>query len=438
LKEEELFELKVLFLGELATGYREARKAQERLLRKPGDRKAVEALRGFFHRVAGPAQSIELTVLGCLASVAERAATVLLQGKGDQHETAQMFADALAGVSWVLDHHGAAGAERPLRESESSSGALGDALAEGRELSKVLVIDDDAFSAGLIDSTLRGAGFVSSFCCDPRQAMDKISEELPDLIILDVMMPELDGFELCRRVRNHPAMQFTPIVFVTRKGDVEQRIRGLEVGGNDYIAKPFEPRELIARVRSHLLRLATLREMAVRDGLTRCFNHKYFKTRLEQEIARARRYGLELSVFMLDADHFKRVNDQHGHAAGDVVLAHLANVIAACVRGTDIVARYGGEEFGLILIQAGRAESEIIADRMRDRVGRHPFMVPDAAGTPLAVPVTVSIGVAQYAKTDSLATLLQRADSALYAAKNAGRNRVMFAAPPSIAPPPAS
>jgi diguanylate cyclase (GGDEF)-like protein len=186
------------------------------------------------------------------------------------------------------------------------------------------------------------------------------------------------------------------------------------------------------------VRLAALREMAVRDGLTRCFNHKYFKMRLDQEIARARRYDQELSIAMLDVDHFKQVNDSQGHAAGDTVLAHLSNVIAASVRGTDVVARYGGEEFAMILIQAGRREAEIIAQRMRERVEGHKFVVPlsrqDSSREPtttVAIRLTVSIGVAQFAKTDSSATLLQRADAAVYAAKAAGRNRVILAAAPN-------
>jgi len=254
-----------------------------------------------------------------------------------------------------------------------------------------------------------------------------IEEELPDLIVMDVVMPEVDGFELCRRVRQHPAMQFTPIIFVTRKGDVEQRVRGLEVGGNDYISKPFEPRELVARVRSHLLRLANLREMAIRDGLTRCFNHKYLRMRLDQEVSRARRYTHPLAFAMLDADNFKTVNDTWGHATGDIVLVQLANVVAASLRTTDVVARYGGEEFALIMVHAGVKEAELVCDRIRERVAAHQF-IASGDKQEQRIPMTVSIGIAEFAqKTDSWKSLIQRADQALYAAKEAGRNQVRIA-----------
>jgi diguanylate cyclase (GGDEF)-like protein len=295
-----------------------------------------------------------------------------------------------------------------------------------RVLSKVLVIDDDPFSAGLIDSCLRSAGFMSVTCSDPERALEVINGELPDLIILDVVMPKVDGFDLCRRVRSHPALQFTPVIFVTRKGDVEQRVRGLEVGGNDYIAKPFEPQELIARVRSHLIRLAALREVAIRDGLTRCYNHKYFKVRLAQEIARAKRYQSALTIGMLDVDHFKTVNDSYGHIAGDAVLAHLSGIVVASVRSTDVVGRYGGEEFGLLLVQAGAEEAAIITNRLRERVAGQRFPLPELPSGPAAldIPVTVSIGVAQLIDDDDLESLLHRADQALYEAKAAGRNQV--------------
>jgi len=430
LTSEETFELKLLFLRALADGYRRARAAQERLLHAPNDSSAAEQLRDFFHRIAGTAHAVQFNLLGYSASICERVAGGLSRGTGmSVTDSMQLLADGLAGVATVLDEFASGQSERPLpRSGEDLAGlALPEAVSEGRELSKILVIDDDRFSAALIDNCLRSAGFMSSYCCDPRRALTMIEEELPDLIVMDVVMPEVDGFELCRRVRQHPAMQFTPIIFVTRKGDVEQRVRGLEVGGNDYIAKPFEPRELVARVRSHLLRLANLREMAIRDGLTRCFNHKYLRMRLDQEVSRARRYTHPLAFAMLDADNFKTVNDTWGHATGDLVLVQLANVVAASLRTTDVVARYGGEEFALIMVHAGVKEAELVCGRIRERVAAHQFLVSGDKQDE-RIPVTVSIGIAEFAqKTDSWKSLIQRADQALYAAKEAGRNKVRIA-----------
>jgi diguanylate cyclase (GGDEF)-like protein len=432
LPSDAIFELKLVFLRELESAYAQARDAQDRLLSSGGDQKALHQLKNFFHRIAGTAHAVEFTELGYLCAIAERMAELTAAAALPLEKVVAGFADALAAVAHVLDSHGAGKVDRPLPRPQqvATIGLLqpSDSGAE-RVLSKILVIDDDPFSANLIDGCLRAAGFMSSYCCQPEQALGTIASELPDLIILDVVMPGLDGFDLCRRVRTHPALQFTPVIFVTRKGDLEQRVRGLEVGGNDYIAKPFEPQELVARVRSHLQRLAALRDMAVRDGLTRCYNHKYFKMRMEQEIARARRYKLELALGILDIDHFKNVNDSHGHPAGDAALVHMANLIGLSVRSTDVVARYGGEEFGILLVQAGDAEASIITNRIRERIAHNRFALPSLSvgGEMVQVPVTVSIGVARFSPSDNLQTLLERADRALYEAKNNGRNQVRVA-----------
>ncbi|HEY5927323.1 MAG TPA: diguanylate cyclase [Kofleriaceae bacterium] len=423
------FELKLAFLRELEKSYREARGHYELLLRHPEHKEALAGITSFCHKLAGTAESVGLHVLGRLANAGETVAQWLGNGVVLPRDSSlRLFGDVLEGAASCLEEKGlltVSSERRSFQSASSTAGLLQPSLAgDERVLSKVLIVDDDPFSARMIHGCLRDAGFLSSYCCDANEALNIVISELPDLIVLDVAMPGMDGFNLCRRVRSHPALQFTPVIFVTRRGDLEQRVKGLEVGGNDYIAKPFEPQELVARVRSHLVRLAELRSMAVRDGLTRCFNHKYFKMRLEQEAARALRYEEPLTVAMLDIDHFKQVNDRHGHPTGDEVLRHLANVVMATVRSTDVVARYGGEEFGLLFVQSGLPEASIIANRIRERVAKSSFAVEEAS-----VQISVSIGLAQYAAKEDITALIKRADSALYRAKEGGRNQVAVDSP---------
>ena len=421
---DEAFELKLIFLRELGSGHVAAKAALEQLRKDPSDRAAVVELRNFFHKLAGNAAAVDLALLGRLAAACETAADALLEGTlAAEKHALQIFVEGMGGVASVLEGEVRAGtAEQPE----------GQPVQEGQPrpagaVSRILVIDDDPFSARLVDGVLRAAGFESSFVCEPDRAFDAIRQGNPDLIILDVVMPQMDGFRLCQRVRAHPGLQLTPIIFVTRKGDVEQRVRGLQVGGNDYVAKPFEPQELVARVRSHLQRLAELRELAVRDGLTRCYNSKYFKMRLETELARARRSNLDLTLGLLDVDYFKKINDSYGHPAGDAVLAHLASILTASVRSADVVARYGGEEFCFLLVEAALPEASIITERLRERIARHRFEVPALDGDMLTLGATVSIGLAPFKTGDTPHSILQRADSALYEAKNSGRNRVWVA-----------
>jgi diguanylate cyclase (GGDEF)-like protein len=424
------FELKLAFLRELDAEFRLARTAYDQLTKRPRDPQALSQLDSFFHKIAGTAEAVGLPLLGSLAAVCERLMRLTIDGQlGKPEQLVSLVADALMGVASVLEQHGVSPQELPRARFQIESWSVTQPAAAGDErlLSKVLVVDDDPFGASVIDSCLRAAGFLSSYVCNAEKALDQILAELPDLIILDVVMPRLDGFELCRRVRAHPALRFTPVIFVTRKDDVEQRVRGLEVGGNDYVAKPFEPSELIARVRSHLQHLAVLRDMAIRDGLTRCYNHKYFKARLVEEVSRARRYEAPLTVAMLDIDRFKEVNDKFGHLAGDSVLAQLSTIMVASLRSTDVVARYGGEEFGMLLIQSGADEATIVTNRLRERIASQRFALPDTASeeAPPEIVVTVSIGVAQLdVKNDDPTSLIQRADNALYEAKTSGRNQV--------------
>jgi len=421
------FELKATFLRELDEGLEIATAAFEKLKKEPGDLAALDVVGHFFHRIAGTAHSVEYPTLGRVGMLCEGLVDHLKELPAAQRPSGvTLFSDGLGAVDELLEEHRVPGIRKPVPPS-----APGLARTEPA-LSRILIIDDDPYSAGLVDGCLRAAGFVSSCCSDPQQALAVIEAELPDLIILDAVMPGLDGFEVCRRIRKHPALAFTPVIFLTRKGDVEQRVRGLEVGGNDYIGKPVEPQQLVARVRSHLQKLATLQDMAVRDSLTRAFNHKHFKLRVEQELMRTRRYETPFAVALIDADHFRTLNDTWGHAAGDAALVNLANLVAAGVRSSDVVARYGGEEFGLLLIEAGGKEASIVTTRLKERIASEPFLLPEP-GEGVAAPkvkVTVSIGIAEACINDSLQSLLTRAEAALGQAKKEGRDRVCLAPRP--------
>lgn len=427
LSQVELSELTAVFVRELQGRSMSVRAAYARLTDRPLDEAALTVLRDFFHTIAGTARSVGMAELGAVCSIAQRIAGWVMAGAVPIDKARPAFADALTVIEGVLNGQ----AERPAFPPPDVVAPKLVVSPATQGLERVLIIDDDLTSARLIDGVLRRAGFVSSYCCKPELALSTIHGELPDLIILDVVMPVFDGFELCRKVRAHPALQLTPIIFVTGSDDVAERVRGLEAGGNDYIAKPFESEELVARVRSHIDRLAALRDMAVRDGLTRCFNHKYFKTRLEQEIARSQRYGNQLAVAMLDIDYFKKVNDEHGHPVGDQVLSQTASRILGGVRLSDVVARYGGEEFGVLLLQAGCSEALTVTERIRVAVAGQPFIVQSQAGARVSLDVSLSIGVAQLEAAEQLPMLLGRADAALYRAKQEGRNRVVVSPPPS-------
>lgn len=423
---DKLFELKLAFLRELEANYQGARDRLDHLLKHPDDLDTLIHLRDFFHKIAGTAQAVELPLLGKLAAVCERAANLVRAG-GSLDGFLPIFGDGITGVAAVLDSHGSI-ASRAKDWAVSDKGLTQPGIGEERVLSKILVVDDDPFSANLIDNCLRAAGFMSSYCCDPQKAWETIGSELPDLIVLDVVMPNIDGFDLCRRVRSHPAMQLTPIIFVTRRGEVEQRVEGLEAGGNDYIAKPFEPQELVARVRSHLERLATLRDMAVRDGLTRCYNHKYFRIRLSQEIARCRRYKNELTLAFLDVDHFREINDALGHPTGDGVLSRLGSLVLAAVRSTDVVARYSGDQFGLLFVETSTKEANVIATRLLELIAvRNRELFGDTDGDepkPALIAVTASVGMTGLLPDDTMESLVKRADVALRDAQAAGRSQV--------------
>jgi diguanylate cyclase (GGDEF)-like protein len=256
---------------------------------------------------------------------------------------------------------------------------------------------------------------------DGEQALMLAAEHDPDLLLVDVTMPGMDGYDVCRAIQaggsNAP-----PVIFLTAHTQITSRVAGLDAGAVDYIVKPFEQTELIARVRAALRSKAArdeFAEQATRDPLTGLFNRRQLDVLSGEAIAVAKRYGRDLSCLMVDLDRFKSVNDQHGHAAGDTVLREAARRFAESIRAADILGRYGGEEFLLLLPETGALAAVTAANKLRSALAASPF---DLGA--LDLQVTASIGVAAWHDGMSAsASLYAAADEALYRAKELGRNR---------------
>jgi two-component system cell cycle response regulator len=301
---------------------------------------------------------------------------------------------------------------------------------------RVLLADDDRTSRKLIESYLERWRYQVTVVEDGLSAWEILQRsDAPRLAILDWMMPGMEGAEVCRRVRAEVKEPYIYIILITVKDSVQDLTLGLEAGADDYVAKPFDPGELAARLKvgervigfaeGLLSANAMLKTMALTDDLTGLLNHGASITRLREEYSRHDRSGLPLSVIMADLDHFKKVNDQLGHDAGDEVLRGTAQVMRQACRPYDILGRFGGEEFIALLPATSSATGLAVAERLRQRVEKSPVQIRSQS-----VDVKVSLGIATVTK-GSMAigdkALLHAADAALYRAKKKGRNRVEMA-----------
>jgi diguanylate cyclase (GGDEF)-like protein len=290
-------------------------------------------------------------------------------------------------------------------------------------LPKVLAIDDSELIHRLLQVRLRHEQLELHGALDASEGMRMARELRPDVILLDIEMKGMDGFEVLQRLKADSELQDIPVIFISATAKMEDRVRALDLGAVDFLGKPFEVVELKARVRSalrvqHLLKM--LAQKAQVDGLTGLWNRKYFDFRLQQEVAEALRHRRPLSLVMCDIDHFKRLNDRFGHPFGDMVIERFAKILQAG-RSTDIACRYGGEEFGVILPSAGSPEALDVADRYRRQFELETWPGIDSLS------VTASFGVASISHTGDPHTaeqLVAAADAALYRAKSMGRNRV--------------
>jgi two-component system cell cycle response regulator len=299
---------------------------------------------------------------------------------------------------------------------------------------KILVAEDDLTSRTILTSILQKWDFEPIAAEDGDRAWQIMqSADAPNLAVLDWDMPGLDGLKVCRRIRARHTENPPYLIILAAKGEKSDIVKGLEAGANDYISKPYDNDELQARINvgRRMAELQTellaakdiLAHQAMHDALTGALNRRAILDALDRELNRSHRNHLKLSVGLCDIDHFKQVNDTHGHQVGDDVLCGFVQTIQSAMRKYDCLGRYGGEEFLVVAPDSSGFSQEGLYDRLRAQVADLRTMTPNGE-----IGITVSIGVAAAGPETNVDTLLAAADEALYRAKNEGRNRVVYAA----------
>lgn len=329
--------------------------------------------------------------------------------------------------------------ELRIRHDGTRQAGVEDALrlTDGRleEQAQVLLVDSRGASQERIVKALKPIAEVSALS-DPQAAVFEAAENGYDLVIVNSNLIDYDPLRLCSQLRSLERTRFIPILLITEQGDEQMIIRALDLGVNDYIVRPLDPNELMARALTQVRRkryndrlrnsVRQTIELAVTDGLTGLHNRRYLDTQLRTLFARAKVRGRPLTICITDIDRFKLVNDQHGHDAGDEVLKEFSGRIRSTVRGADLACRFGGEEFVVVMPDTTAEVAANVAERLRLMIEARPFQLRSGE-TPLML--TASMGIATLGPgIDTPEQLLKQADRALYEAKNSGRNRVVAAA----------
>jgi diguanylate cyclase (GGDEF)-like protein len=326
-------------------------------------------------------------------------------------------------------------------------------------MARILIVDDSPDNIAIAAMILEKDNYEILTATSGEQALEMARKARPDVILLDIQMPQMDGFQVCQRLKSEAATEGIPVLFVSaHHKDAEAVSRGLTIGGDDYIVKPFNSMELrarvnvLARLKSHIDELLrknfeleaanqalahnierltqaqkVLEQLAVTDPLTGLYNRRYFEERMRETFSLIGRQKVTVHLLMFDLDHFKLINDRWGHSVGDAVLVHFSEIMRRCVRRHDIIARIGGEEFVIAMLNIPVEQATRAAERIRKEVEGMPYKLgPDS------IPVTTSIGLASFGdgwsdEPPTLDTLMKQADAALYRAKSEGRNRLVIA-----------
>ncbi len=295
----------------------------------------------------------------------------------------------------------------------------------------ILAVDDNPVNRILIEKVLTREGYKTKILSSSEKVIPCLTEQQPDLILMDLMMPNISGLELCEQIKSNSLYQEIPIIFITASNEKQDLLKAFDSGAVDYVTKPFHHQELLARIKIHLelkftrdelkKALAEVEQLAKTDELTGISNRRNFYSLAEREFNLANRSKRNFALLILDIDRFKTINDTYGHPIGDEVIKYVAQECTRNLRQEDLCARWGGEEFVIFMSESDLSEAIIVANRIRDNVENQPLQINSGN-----VSLTVSIGVSVYHQQDeNIDKTISRADKALYQAKKTGRNKVV-------------
>ena len=316
---------------------------------------------------------------------------------------------------------------------------------ENDPLATIMVVDDNQMNLLLLDRILRSSCYDVVLISESAKVISTCEANPPDMIILDISMPKMDGHEVCESLKSNEGLREIPVIFISALDTTDDKVKALGAGGVDYITKPFQDDEVLARIGIHLKlrnlqkqlaeqnvvlkkevnrRMKAEKELFVQattDPLTNIFNRRHFFEVAAKELSIPKRVDQPFSVIMIDIDHFKKFNDTYGHCIGDQVLIHFAEICQKNLREYDLLARYGGEEFVILLPKTDKQQAQVIAERLRTQVADTNMTIENNA-----VSITISLGVCSTSGDSpiDLTDIVEKADEALYRSKQSGRNRV--------------
>jgi two-component system cell cycle response regulator len=373
----------------------------------------IKELTLFFHSINGTASTLELHSLSDIGS--------------EWEEKLKRMGEDASDSFTVNDVYNVIDKIEKLSDSFDENGGADNNPDEGIEYvniplrGKILLIDDDIAVLKLLENAFTMEGYKVYICDDSVAAMETIAAVKPNIIMLDIMMPKMNGYEVLEKIKSRPEYADIYTIILSSKGDAADRIQGIRSGADDYITKPFVIGEAIARVEMIMRRSKYYKEKLLKDCLTGAYSRYYFNLRISEETERYRRNGTIFSIALIDMDDYKHINDRYGHHAGDSLLKELADFVGRSIRKCDSIFRYGGDEFIIILPDTDDKKAYEIIERLRREFDNKPVYIDGEE-----LHVTFSAGIKQITgKERNIEQIINDADKAMYQAKKGGRNKVV-------------